>query len=147
MKKAHILGIIIIAIAIGAILTTLSDSSTYVAFDEAFSNPGEEYHVVGKLNKEKDLNYDPQTDPNKFTFHMIDNEGKEKEVVLHKSKPQDFERSEQIVLIGKAQGDEFHAKEVLMKCPSKYNDGTEGFKTEEEMEQIRAEEESSKASI
>ena len=38
-------------------------------------------------------------------------------------KPQDFERSEQIVLIGKVQGDEFHASDILMKCPSKYNDG------------------------
>ena len=67
--------------------------------------------------------YDPKKDANLFTFYMIDSEGVEKKVVLYKNKPQDFERSEQIVLIGKCQGDEFHANDILMKCPSKYNDG------------------------
>lgn len=123
MKKTHIVGIIIIAIAIGAILTTLSNTSTYASFREASENQGSEYHVVGKLDKTKELTYDPQVDANLFTFYMLDNEGVENKVVLHKSKPQDFERSEQIVLIGKMQGGEFHANDILMKCPSKYNDG------------------------
>jgi cytochrome c-type biogenesis protein CcmE len=107
MKKVHILGIIIIAIAIGAILTTLSSK----------------FHVVGKLNKEKEAIYDPHVNANLFSFYMIDNKGKECKVMLHKTKPQDFERSEQIVLIGKMQGDAFDATDILMKCPSKYNDG------------------------
>ena len=67
--------------------------------------------------------YNPSVNPDLFTFFMVDNKGEEKKVLLHKSKPQDFERSEQIVLIGKAQGGEFHADEILMKCPSKYNEG------------------------
>ena len=53
---------------------------------------------------------------------MIDNKGVEKKVVLNKNKPQDFERSEQIVLIGQMEGQEFHASDILMKCPSKYED-------------------------
>ena len=123
MKKVHILGIIIIAIAIGAILTTLNSTSTYASFTEASKSPESEFHVVGKLDKEKETVYDPKIDANVFTFFMKDNEGTEKKVVLHKNKPQDFERSEQIVLIGKCEGDEFHASDILMKCPSKYNDG------------------------
>ncbi|MCW3101797.1 MAG: cytochrome biosis protein [Bacteroidetes bacterium] len=123
MKKTHILGIIIIAVAIGAILTTLNSTSTYASFREASEAPDNEFHVVGKLDKSKEAVYDPKTDANVFSFYMIDNAGTEKKVILHKSKPQDFERSEQIVLIGKAEGDEFHASEILMKCPSKYNDG------------------------
>jgi cytochrome c-type biogenesis protein CcmE len=123
MKKIHILGIIIIAVAIGAILTTLNSTSTYASFAEATQSPDSEFHVVGKLNKEKEAVYDPQVNANQFTFFMIDNAGMEKKVVLHKNKPQDFERSEQIVLIGKVEGDEFHASDILMKCPSKYNDG------------------------
>lgn len=122
MKKIHIIGIIIIAIAIGAILTTLGNTSTYADFNEAINNPHSEFHVVGKLNKEKETVYNPKENANLFTFYMIDNKGLEKKVILHKNKPQDFERSEQIVLIGKMKGDEFHASEILMKCPSKYND-------------------------
>jgi cytochrome c-type biogenesis protein CcmE len=123
MKKIHIIGIIIIAVAIGAILTTLNSTSTYASFAEATESPDSEFHVVGKLDKEKETTYDPKTDANIFTFYMIDNAGMEKKVILHKNKPQDFERSEQIVLIGKISGDEFHASDILMKCPSKYNDG------------------------
>ena len=123
MKKIHILGIIIIAVAIGAILTTLNNTSTYANFAEALQSPDNEFHVVGKLDKSKEMVYDPQVNANVFTFYMIDNAGTEKKVILHKNKPQDFERSEQIVLIGQIEGDEFHASDILMKCPSKYNDG------------------------
>jgi cytochrome c-type biogenesis protein CcmE len=141
MKKIHIVAIIAIAVAIGAMLSTLSDSSTYADFSEAFSSPDSEYHVVGKLNKEKPSDYKPEVDPNLFSFYMVDNNGMEKRVILHKSKPQDFERSEQIVLIGKAKGDEFHARDILMKCPSKYNDGSNtDFRTEDEMRELRAKE-------
>jgi len=123
MKKTHILGIVIIAIAIGAILTTLNNTSTYATFKEAAESNDQEFHIVGKFDKEKESNYDPKVDANIFTFYMIDNKGMECKVILHKNKPQDFERSEQIVLIGKMQGNEFHASDILMKCPSKYNDG------------------------
>jgi cytochrome c-type biogenesis protein CcmE len=123
MKKIHIIGIVIIAVAIGAIFTTLNNTSTYASFSEAANDQGSEFHVVGKLNKDKQAIYDPQVNPNLFTFYMLDNKGTECKVILHKNKPQDFERSEQIVLIGKMQGQEFEASDILMKCPSKYNDG------------------------
>lgn len=123
MKKTHIILIVIIAVAIGAILTTLNNTSTYASFAEAKESPDNEFHIVGKLNKEKETVYNPKENANIFTFYMIDNKGLESKVVLHKNKPQDFDRSEQIVLIGKMKGTEFHASEILMKCPSKYNDG------------------------
>lgn len=123
MKKLHIIGIVIIAVAIGVIFTSLNNTSSYADFSEAVANVDVEYHVVGKLNKEKPTVYDPTINTDEFVFYMIDNKGVEKKVVLHKNKPQDFERSEQIVVIGKMQGDAFHANDILMKCPSKYNDG------------------------
>jgi cytochrome c-type biogenesis protein CcmE len=123
MKKTHILLIVLIAVAIGAIFTTLNNTSTYADFAEASKEPNSEFHVVGKYDKEKEAVFDPTVDANMFTFYMKDNKGEERQVYLHKSKPQDFERSEQIVLIGKMQGEVFHASEILMKCPSKYNDG------------------------
>ncbi len=44
------------------------------------------------------------------------------QVVLLKPKPQDIEKSEKIVVIGSYKNDVFVAKEILMKCPSKYNE-------------------------
>jgi cytochrome c-type biogenesis protein CcmE len=123
MKRTHIILIVLIAVVIGAMIGAISDSSSYADFDEAYSNPGEEFHVVGKLSEDKEMIYDPLVNPDLFTFWMTDVNGDEHKVVLHKSKPQDFERSEQIVLIGSVQKGDFHANEILMKCPSKYTDG------------------------
>ena len=122
MKKLHIIGIVIIAIAIGVIFVSLKNTSTYADFTEALANPGKEYHVVGKLDKSQPLIYEPRVNPDEFLFSMVDNKGVVKRVVLHKSKPQDFEKSEQIVLIGQMEGGNFHANDILMKCPSKYNE-------------------------
>lgn len=119
MKKSSIIGIIIIAIAIGVIVSTYADSSTYGSFNDAKLTTSE-LHVVGQLSKDKQLYYNPEKDANYFAFYLLDNEGKECKVVFNGSKPQDFEKSEQIVLTGKMIGDEFHASKILMKCPSKY---------------------------
>ena len=122
MKKIHILGIVVIAVAIGVIIYTLGQNDSYANFSEALANQDTEYHVVGKLDKTMPVQYDPKMNADECSFMMIDNKGLEKRVILHKSVPQDFQKSEQIVLIGKMQGDEFHANDILMKCPSKYND-------------------------
>jgi cytochrome c-type biogenesis protein CcmE len=119
MKKSSIVGIIIIAVAICVIISTYADSSTYGSFTDAKATDVE-LHVVGQLNKEKQLFYNPQQDANYFAFYMKDNKGQECKVVFKGTKPQDFERSEQVVLTGKMIGNEFHASKILMKCPSKY---------------------------
>jgi cytochrome c-type biogenesis protein CcmE len=123
MKKIHIIGIVVIAVSIGAIMASLASSSTYAAFSEAAASPSSEFHVVGTLDKNKDRIYDPKTNPNLFTFFMVDSAGIEKKVILHKAEPPDFERSEKLVIIGKCKGEVFEARDILMKCPSKYNDG------------------------
>ena len=122
MKKSHIIGIVLIAVAIGAIFASLGDASTYATFSIAQDHEGKEFHVVGKLDKSKEMVYTPEKDPNMFVFYMKDSDSTEKKVTLHQAKPQDFEHTEQIVAIGKCVGNDFHASSVLMKCPSKYVD-------------------------
>ena len=128
MKKSHIIAIVIIAVAFAAILSTLADSSTYASFRIAEEHPSKTYHIVGKLNKSKPQLYNPQQDADLFLFFLIDNEGKEKKVILNKARPQDFEKSEQIVVIGKMKDENFVASDVLMKCPSKYNNPKDDIK-------------------
>ena len=123
MKKAHLVGIVIIAVAIAVIIGTIADSSTYATFSEAAKYSGVEVHVIGQLNKERELIYNPEENANLFAFYLIDKDGEERKVLFNGTKPQDFERSEQIVLSGKINGDVFIASKILMKCPSKYNNG------------------------
>lgn len=96
----------------------VSDSSTYETF--ASAKNGNEVHVVGFLLKEKPMEYNPEKDVDYFSFFMKDKSNEEKKIVFKGTKPQDFEKSEQIVLTGKIIDDEFHASKILMKCPSKY---------------------------
>jgi cytochrome c-type biogenesis protein CcmE len=122
MKKSHIIILLLIAVSIGIVFFSLNSSETYANFKESDQHRNKVYHVVGKLNREKDMIYDPQSNANLFTFYLIDKEGVEKKIFLNKAKPQDFDKSEQIVVIGKMQDDGFHAHDILTKCPSKYSD-------------------------
>jgi cytochrome c-type biogenesis protein CcmE len=131
MKKTHIVGIILIALAIGSMFTLLTSSTTFSNFADA-QKAEEEVQVAGTLVKSKPMTYDPVKNPNLFSFYMVDRNGKESKVVLLDTKPQDFERSQEIVAIGSMKGNEFVAKKLLMKCPSKYNDGREGEWTSSE---------------
>jgi cytochrome c-type biogenesis protein CcmE len=121
MKKSYILGLIVIAVLIGVIFSTITESSTYAPFSTAIENEGKTYHVVGKLNLDKEFEYNPEKNANLFGFYLVDIEGIEMKVLYNGTKPQDFEKSEQVVVVGKYVNDSFVAKDVLMKCPSKYN--------------------------
>jgi cytochrome c-type biogenesis protein CcmE len=123
MKKSHIILIVLIAVSIGAILTTYGDASTYEGFTVAAAHPDKEYHVVGVLNKEKPRVYNPQENANLFTFYLIDDKGVESKVFYNAPEPADFDRSEKVVIIGKMGNDAFYANKILLKCPSKYNEG------------------------
>jgi cytochrome c-type biogenesis protein CcmE len=122
MKKSSIIIIVLIALAIGAIISTSADASSYENFAFATENPGKEFHVVGTLNRQKEKYFDPKKDANYFSFYLIDEKGQEQKVVYHAPEPADFERSEKIVIIGKMENNHFEASKILLKCPSKYTD-------------------------
>lgn len=125
MKKTHIIALIVIAAAISAIMMAVGDTSTYVTFAKAEMYPQKDFHVIGVLDREQEIYYDPQVNPNFFSFYMKDEEGQVRKVVYHDAKPQDFERSEKVVVVGRSGEGEFEAKQILMKCPSKYKEGGE----------------------
>ncbi|MCX2429232.1 cytochrome c maturation protein CcmE [Pedobacter sp. GR22-10] len=121
MKKSAIIGLITIAISVGILFSLNANTDTYSNFKEAATSQKEE-HVMGYWEKSKGMYYDAIKDANHFAFHMKDEKGEIREVVYNGTKPQDFEKSEKLVLIGKMDGDKFYASKILMKCPSKYND-------------------------
>jgi len=121
MKTIHIVILLVLVIAVAVVVTTLTDSSTYSNFSEAAAKPGKEFHIIGSLDRSKPIDYDAKKDVNRFTFYLIDDKGLEKKVVYNNPKPQDFEKSEKVVIVGSMKNDEFLAKSLLLKCPSKYN--------------------------
>ena len=98
-----------------------SNFSSYSTFEKAALS-GNRSKVVGLLALDMPMAYDPVKDPNYFSFYMTDEDGKMAKVVIREPKRIDFERSESIVITGKMVGNEFHATDMLLKCPSKYKD-------------------------
>lgn len=121
MKKIYIVAIIMIVAAIGLLTSVAADTSTYGNFSEAVATQ-KKLKVVGRLAKDRPMEYNPEIDPNHFAFFLTDMNGETHKVVLHGAKPKDFEFSEQIVVTGSMKNDEFRATHILMKCPSKYKD-------------------------
>jgi cytochrome c-type biogenesis protein CcmE len=128
MKLTHILGLIVIAVALAVVVSTAGDSSSYVAFEEAYdvtATTETEVHVVGTLKKNQQgqpLGIATAPDKLSFTFTMVDDQGREEQVFYGEPMPPDFLRSEQVVVIGGFKKDRFVASQILLKCPSKYQD-------------------------
>lgn len=122
MKKTHIIALVFIAVSIAVIVSMTGDYSRYETFASAAASPAKDFHIVGELVADEEMFYDPEEDPNYFSFYLKDKSGTQRKVIFNGAKPQDFERSEQIVLTGGMDGDVFMASKILMKCPSKYVD-------------------------
>jgi cytochrome c-type biogenesis protein CcmE len=120
MRKSAVIGLITIAICVCFLVSLNADTSSYSTFSEA-ARDAREFHVMGFWAKEKGIQYDAQKDANHFAFYMKDEKGTLNKVVYNGTKPQDFERSEKLVLIGEMKSGTFYASKILMKCPSKYN--------------------------
>ena len=121
MKTIHIVILLVLMISVAVVVTTLTDSSTYSNFSETSAMPGKEFHIIGHLDKSKAIDYDATKNVNRFSFYLVDDKGLEKKVVYNNPKPQDFEKSEKVVVIGLMKNNEFLATSLLLKCPSKYN--------------------------
>jgi len=121
MKKSHLLAIVVVAVAIGILISASKDVTTYANFAQA-SVSDDKVKLVGQLVKDRPVEYDPAIDPNFMAFYLKDDAGEIRRVELLAAKPQDFERSESIVLTGQMKGETFAASDMLLKCPSKYKD-------------------------
>lgn len=103
---------------------------TYVNFEQAENRASS--HVVGTWDDTQDWGFSRET--MRFSFHMKDQDGNVRRVVYPRPKPNNFEQATQLVVIGEMRDNIFYANDMLMKCPSKYNDTSE-------LEFTRAEEE------
>lgn len=91
----------------------------YMNFEQA-STTGASAHVVGTWVEDRPTHYDRTR--NVFTFYMRDEAGSVRKVRYNNPKPANFEEAEQVVVQGRTDGDVFVAENILVKCPSKYNE-------------------------
>ena len=107
--------------AIVIFVNASGDIGTYYTFEMA-EKATHAVKVNGTLDPEYEIVYNPEENANLFSFHMLDSKGNSNEVIMTAAMPQDFERSEEVVVTGRFKDKTFIATEILTKCPSKYKD-------------------------
>jgi len=126
MKPKLIVGILIIVVFLVVGFFAFVDNKVEYANFQTAIQKHKTFQVKGEWVKDKETKFDAST--NQFTFYMKDENNTEMKVVLDGAKPNNFEMAESIVAKGKIKDDYFHAKDVLTKCPSKYEGHGEDVK-------------------
>ena len=121
MKNKYIFGggIIVVFLAVMIYLFTQTNVSYEQNFETVMQS-GKTVRATGTWVKER--NYEVDKTNNLLTFFMKDNKGDVMKVVYHGTIPNNFESSTSLVVTGKYQNGNFHATDILTKCPSKYQD-------------------------
>ena len=122
MRKTHIIAILLLLAGASFLIFSSGDFSTFSTFESAEQSQSR-VKIAGQLSLEDPMHYDPEDDPNYFSFYMVDSKNEKRKVVIKEPKRRDFERSEQIVVTGSIdENGDFLATEMLLKCPSKYKE-------------------------
>lgn len=123
MRPKTIVGILLLAGFTILVVRSFTDQlGGYTNFAGAAAVEGNT-HVIGAWERERPSGYDPTA--NVFSFWMRDDAGEVRQVNYHSPRPANFEEAEEVVVRGSMQGDVFTADHILIKCPSKYNEGRE----------------------
>lgn len=119
MKNKFIFGGIIITVFMVVMIVLLTQSS--IQYEENFQkikSSDRSYKATGAWVREKNHYYD--RDNRAFSFYMADAHGTELKVVYNGSIPNNFETAQSVVVTGRYRNGVFEAKDILTKCPSKY---------------------------
>ena len=119
MKNKYIFGgiIILLFLVVMGYLFTQSNIKYESNFMNVMSSD-KTVKATGSWVKEKSYQMDKAQ--NTFSFFMRDENGREMKVVFEGVMPNNFETATSVVVTGSYRSGYFHAKDILTKCPSKY---------------------------
>jgi cytochrome c-type biogenesis protein CcmE len=109
-------GVLVVAFLAYGTTSFKSNLTPYVSFEEA-SRSARKVQVAGGL-VENSTKYLDATE--ELQFAMVDEGGNTLTVHYNGVKPGNFEEAVQIVAVGSFHEGVFHAEQLLVKCPSKY---------------------------
>ena len=124
-KKSYIIGAVVVALAMTMAMYSFKSTLTaYVSVGEARVSPRpvQVAGIVGKGSKHYDLKN------NRLLFTLREDSGDEMAVEYDGHKPANFDDVTKVVAIGKYDTERhvFVAKELLVKCPTKYEQRVAG---------------------
>lgn len=127
-KKTRTIIAIAAIVIFGAfgIWSLVGTATPYVGFTEA-RTMNSQVQVMGKVLFET-ANYDAGNGV--FSFDIVNEDGDRMKVDYAGTKPGNFEQAESVVCVGRYANGIFVAKDLLVKCPSKY----QGQEVKDQME-------------
>jgi len=118
MRSKYIIGgIIIVVFTIWAGISFQDSLTPYVSIQEA-----KKTDKTVQLKGERIDNGYFDVKNNLFRFKLRDENGEILQVVYDGAKPGNFDQATHVVCVGRYQNGVFHAKDILVKCPSKYQE-------------------------
>lgn len=121
MKNKYIFGGVIAVVFLGMMIFLFTKSN--IQYESDFvkvMSSDRTIKATGSWVKEK--SYEVNKSERTFAFYMKDATGKEMKVIYAGTIPNNFESAQSIVVTGQYKNGNFHAKDILTKCPSKYQD-------------------------
>jgi cytochrome c-type biogenesis protein CcmE len=121
LKNKYIFGGIIITVFLAIMVYLFTQSN--IQYESNFQNVISKDKVckaTGSWVKTK--NYEVDKVNKTFSFFMRDEKGNEMKVVYYGTIPNNFESAKSVVVTGQYKDGYFHARDILTKCPSKYQD-------------------------
>jgi cytochrome c-type biogenesis protein CcmE len=123
MKSKYIFGGVIVTVFLVLMIYLFTQSN--IQYMNDFSEVmGKEKVVKATGSWVKEKNYQMDMQNRLFSFYMKDDKGVEMKVVYPGTIPNNFETATSVVVTGQYKDGYFHAKDILTKCPSKYEDQT-----------------------
>ena len=122
MNNKYIFGGVIVTVFLGLMIYLFTQ--TNIQYESDFTRVvkvDKTVKATGSWVKAK--NYEIDKTNRTFSFYMVDEKGNEMKVVYECTIPNNFESATSVVVTGKYENGSFHAKDILTKCPSKYEDG------------------------
>lgn len=122
MRSKYIIGgIIIVIFTVWAGISFNTTLTPYVSIADAKASTAT-VQVKGERLGEGEFN----VQSNLFVFKIRDEFGDVVKVVYDGAKPGNFDQASHVVCVGKYEKGVFHAKDLLVKCPSKYQEDKAG---------------------
>jgi cytochrome c-type biogenesis protein CcmE len=123
MKPSALIAIIAGALGLTAMMYAfLTQASPYVTVAQAKEMSGDNLHLAGDLDR---ASLDVNTRQGHVEFFLTDEEGIRQHVVYDGPPPSNMGSATQVVAVGgMSENGTFVARRLILKCPSKYEEGT-----------------------
>lgn len=115
--------IVSLAAMVAISVAFVANASPYVDVDQALTNGGSGLHLLGTIQKPT-VHSDPIN--REISFDVVDAKGKSMHVDYHGEPISNISEADKVVAVGSVKNGEFLANKLLIKCPSKYENGRAG---------------------